>query len=210
MVTVGLYSKAGADEAFAPKDLGDPVTQAALEEMFGSPLVFLGGWDASTNIPELSDGTGVSGNYYEVNVPATADLGSGDIAFQLGDTVIYLDGVWTRYSFASDPRVTVSNETGLRIARGTIDSSGAGSIVRGEGFSFVKNNTGNVTVVFDVPFSQVPTIVLTCYDAGGALGPIASHFAGSPRTTDAFEVAIYTIATAYTDAVFDFIAIGEA
>ena len=44
-------------------------------------LTWEGLWDASTNTPSLSDGTGNAGQVYEVSVAGTQNLGSGEYGF---------------------------------------------------------------------------------------------------------------------------------
>ena len=52
-----------------------------------SPLQWKGNWDANTNNPPLSDGTGTNGDLYKVSVAGTQDLGSGSISYNVGDWV---------------------------------------------------------------------------------------------------------------------------
>lgn len=58
--------------------------------------VFKGEWNASTNVPVLEDGTGVSGNYYLVSVGGTRNLGHGSETYGVGDKVMYNGTIWTR------------------------------------------------------------------------------------------------------------------
>src|SRR5210317_2230928 len=48
-----------------------------------------GAWDANANSPTLIDGTGTAGDYYDVTVAGSQDLGSGSIAYTVGDVVKY-------------------------------------------------------------------------------------------------------------------------
>jgi hypothetical protein len=50
-----------------------------------SPIKFTALWDASSNIPNLSDATGIPDTFYVVNVAGSQDLGSGRIDFNVGD-----------------------------------------------------------------------------------------------------------------------------
>jgi hypothetical protein len=50
---------------------------------------YQGIWNATTNSPSLSDGTGVKGHYYVVSVAGTQNLGSGAISFDIGDWAIH-------------------------------------------------------------------------------------------------------------------------
>ena len=49
---------------------------------------YLGTWDASTNTPTLADGTGNVGDYYEISIAGTQNLGSGFQIFPIGSLVI--------------------------------------------------------------------------------------------------------------------------
>lgn len=57
-----------------------------------------GYWDPVTNIPELSDGTGVDSSYYIVSQDGSIDLGSGVIEFLKNQRVKYDEtlSVWTK------------------------------------------------------------------------------------------------------------------
>ena len=45
----------------------------------------------------------------------------------------------------------------LRTLRGTVDTSGSGSIVAGSGFTVARNGAGDVTITFSTPFSSPPS-----------------------------------------------------
>ena len=53
-----------------------------------------GDWNASTNSPGLTDGSGTTNQYYRVSVAGTQDLGSGSITYAVGDYVKYSGSVW--------------------------------------------------------------------------------------------------------------------
>lgn len=57
--------------------------------------VWLGAWNANTNVPTLSDATGVNaGDFYTVSFGDTIDLGSGSIIFQTNGTVKFNGSIW--------------------------------------------------------------------------------------------------------------------
>lgn len=65
-----------------------------------STMEFMGTWDASTNTPTLTDGTGRNGNFYVVSVAGTQTFGGVAISFNVNDRIIY-NGVtasWTKLS----------------------------------------------------------------------------------------------------------------
>ena len=61
-----------------------------------SATIFKGSWDATTNTPTLGAGTGVTGYEYIVSVAGTRDIGSGSLAYAIGDLVIYDGAKWVR------------------------------------------------------------------------------------------------------------------
>lgn len=67
-----------------------------LEQLNVSGLAFKGGWDASTNTPELLDGSGAVGDFYKVTTAGTFNFGSGAYTFTVGDWVIFAGGTWQR------------------------------------------------------------------------------------------------------------------
>jgi hypothetical protein len=57
-------------------------------------LQYRGTWNASTNTPTISDGTGIAGEEYAVAVAGTQNLGSGNITFGVGDFAIHNGTKW--------------------------------------------------------------------------------------------------------------------
>lgn len=54
----------------------------------------LGTWNAATNTPTLTDGTGTNGTYYQVTVGGTQNLGSGSHTYVVGEWVYHAGGTW--------------------------------------------------------------------------------------------------------------------
>jgi len=84
---VVIYNDANPDRVgIYLSKVNQPTVETDLIQVtrIGQGTSFRGHWDASTNIPTLSDGIGVNGDYYIVSVAGTQDLGSGAIDFQLG------------------------------------------------------------------------------------------------------------------------------
>jgi hypothetical protein len=57
-------------------------------------LTYKGTWDASTNTPAVSDGTGKVGEQYFVSVGGERDLGSGKVKFVAGSIILHNGTVW--------------------------------------------------------------------------------------------------------------------
>ena len=77
-------------------------------------IVFQGGWNAFTNTPALSDGTGVTGYQYIVTVGGDRNLGAGNVVYVSGDTVTYGAGVWNRVT-GSSPISSVSGNLHMKV-----------------------------------------------------------------------------------------------
>ena len=81
----------GTASGIATLDANGRIPYSQLPE---SAVELKGYWNASTNSPALADGTGDTGDEYYVSVAGTQNLGSGSQYFNVGDRVLYLDGVW--------------------------------------------------------------------------------------------------------------------
>jgi len=75
-----------------------------------------GAWNASTNTPTLADGSGTAGDYYDVTVAGSSDLGSGSIAFTVGDVVKYNGTVWFKIDSVANILDGVSTIDGAKTA----------------------------------------------------------------------------------------------
>lgn len=85
----------------------DSSGKVPIGQLPSSLMELKGQWNAATNTPTLVDGVGDLGDVYEVTTPGTANLGSGPITFNLGDWVVYANGVW--YKSINSNEVTLVN-----------------------------------------------------------------------------------------------------
>lgn len=72
---------------------------------------FLGNYNASTNTPSLSDGTGIDGDFYIITVAGTRDFGSGAITFAVDDFVKYINGVWRRSKLVTNTSQLINDSS---------------------------------------------------------------------------------------------------
>lgn len=86
-----LISHRGTANGLATLDSDGRIPYSQLPE---SAVELKGYWNADTNTPTLVDGTGDDGDEYYVDVAGSQDLGSGTQYFNVGDRVLYIDGVW--------------------------------------------------------------------------------------------------------------------
>jgi hypothetical protein len=73
---------------------------------------YRGLWNAATNTPTLIDGTGIELDKFFVSADGSVDLGSGTIAFVIGDRVEYINGVWYRRNGGGAKEIELSLNTG--------------------------------------------------------------------------------------------------
>ena len=66
-----------------------------------SAVEYKGAWNAETNTPALSSGSGTFGDEYIVSVQGTRNLGEGSVTYRVGDRVIYNGSVWQRIPSSS-------------------------------------------------------------------------------------------------------------
>jgi hypothetical protein len=90
----------------------DAAGKVAYANLPAALMIYKGVWDASTNTPTLTDGSGVNGWLYRVSVPGTVDFGSGSISFNAGDYVIYNGSIWQK-SGGGDAVVSVNGQQGV-------------------------------------------------------------------------------------------------
>jgi hypothetical protein len=75
---------------------------------------FKGTWNAATNTPTLTDGSGTAGWTYIVSNAGTQNLGSQSILFNAGDNVIYNGAIWQQTHNTSNV-ISVNNQQGVII-----------------------------------------------------------------------------------------------
>lgn len=90
----------------------DGAGKVPVSQLPSAVMTYEGVYNASTNTPALSDGTGDPGMVYRVSVAGTQDFGSGNITFEVGDYAIYSStGVWEK-SDTTDAVASVNGQTG--------------------------------------------------------------------------------------------------
>ncbi|MGJ1431572.1 hypothetical protein ACR79M_08345 [Sphingobacterium spiritivorum] len=114
-------SEKGVSNGVATLDGGGKVPANQLPN---SVMTVEGPWNAATNTPTLSNGTGNAGMVYEVTTAGTVNLGDGNITFKVGDWAVYgADGKWYK-SINSNEVTSVNGKTGsVIIAPGDLDVS---------------------------------------------------------------------------------------
>lgn len=149
-----------------------------------SGLNFQGNWNASTNSPTLTSGSGTPGFYYNVSVPGSTNL-DGETDWQVGDWAVFVEagatdkwekidntsaltgvGVNGRVTFwngtntlASDAGLTYNSSTDILTASGGVLWSGGGSAESNSAYD-------NMITAFSDSGSSTITLTLTQQDGG--------------------------------------------
>jgi len=85
--------------------------QTAINSALTGVLQFEGTWNASTNSPSLSSGTGTSGDYYIVSVAGSTNL-DGITDWAIGDWAVFANTTWTKIDNSQVGNVTGSGSSG--------------------------------------------------------------------------------------------------
>ena len=106
---------AGATQAAARAAISaaslDGNGKVPVSELPNSIMEYQGTWDAATNTPSLTNGTGSAGDVYRVSVAGSRNFGAGAISFDVGDYAIYNGTTWEK-SDTTDAVSTVAGRTG--------------------------------------------------------------------------------------------------
>jgi hypothetical protein len=90
----------------------------------------------------------------------------------------------------------------LKIIRGIVDTSGAGSIVEGAGFTIKRKAAGDIEILFTDDFSDVPSVTVAVL--GGTMRVVRVNEA----TAAATRLIVQTTGLIAVDNVLSFIAVG--
>ena len=94
--TAGIpLTQKGSGLGVATLDSNGYLTAAQIPPSLTGGVVYKGAWDASTNTPNLANGSGTAGWEYSISTAGTQNLGAGNQAYAQGGFVIYNGSVWS-------------------------------------------------------------------------------------------------------------------
>ena len=108
------FSQKGVATGVATLGVDGRLTTEQIPSSLSGAITFQGGWNAFTNTPALSNGTGVTGQQYIVIVGGDRNLGAGNVVYAPGDTVTYGANVWN-YVQGTSPISSVSGNLHMQV-----------------------------------------------------------------------------------------------
>jgi hypothetical protein len=90
------------------------ISSGVISAVFAGAITFVGSWNAATNNPTLTNGSGTNGNEYICSANGTVNFGAGNISFSVGDAVIYNSAInqWIRIPASAALSSLTFNTTG--------------------------------------------------------------------------------------------------
>jgi len=163
--TAGIpLTQKGVSQGVATLGVDGRLTTEQIPSSLSGAITFQGGWNAFTNTPALSNGTGVTGQQYIVIVGGDRNLGAGNVVYAPGDTVTYGANVWN-YVQGTSPISSVSGNLHMQVGPTT------GAVVIG--INATPNATASTVVSRDASGNfQANTITATL--AGQATSAITA------------------------------------
>ncbi len=109
-------------------------------------LVYKGTWNASTNTPTLTSGTGVTGEFYIVSVAGTTNL-DGITDWQVGDWAIFVEvGATDTWQKIDNTSAILGSGAANKIAKWTGPNTLATGLIADDGTTVTVGNSGNLVV----------------------------------------------------------------
>lgn len=161
---------------FAPLDATAKVPLANMPASLIGSINYQGSWDANTNTPTLSDGTGSKWLYYIVGTWWSQNLGSWVITFDAGDWVVHNGSIWQRFNDGDVSSVNWQNGVVLLDTSHINDTADKRYVTDAEKtkLSNTSNtNTGDQDAI-NVPYDPGANIDITATDVQGALDQVDS------------------------------------
>ena len=124
-------------------------------------VVYQGTWNASTNSPTLTSGTGTKGYYYVVSVAGSTNL-DGETLWGVGDWAVFNGTIWQKVDGGDTGNVTsitVTSLTGYMYANNTSPVT-ASLTIPNSGLSNSSAIIGNTTVTLGSTVSSLGNVSL--------------------------------------------------
>ena len=139
-----------------------PVGQIPVSLVTG--LAYQGAWNASTNTPHITSGSGVAGNFYITEVAGTVGV-DGITTWAVGDWIVFGPSTWTKVAISYTPVV------GIPLS--SLAAQGSATFVANAGGS-----SAIPTAISSVSATGLLSIMVGDTGAGGTKGLVPAPAAG--------------------------------
>ncbi len=208
----------GVAGGYAALSSNGTVPLSQLPAAVGGAWNFQGLWDASTNTPALTSGTGTNGDAYRVSVAGTTAL-DGTSDWQVGDWVVFAGvqgsgGAWDKLNGANGEVTSVAGKTGAvtldatdiagLAPSATTDTTNASNITKGTlpAAQLPQFTGGDVTTANGGSTALTLATVATPGSFGAANSSLSITLDAKGRVTSVTVNAIELAASAITSGTF--------
>lgn len=138
-ITDGVSSSLlGSNSGIATLDSSGKITSSQLPSYITGAMAYQGTWNASTNTPTLTSGSGIKGLYYKVSVAGNTNI-DGLSNWQVGDIIVFNGTTWDGIDGKASEVLSVAGRTGT-VTLSVSDVLGAAPL---ESPTFTGTITGN-------------------------------------------------------------------
>lgn len=147
----------GVASGYAPLDATSRLPTANLPLGITGGVNFQGTWNASTNTPALTSGTGTKGYMYRVATAGTTTL-DGISTWNVGDDAVFDGAAWSKLDGLATEVVTVAGRTGAVVLTAA-DVGGLATVATSGSYNDLLNKPAGTS------------FTSTVYTAAGAIAP---------------------------------------
>ena len=145
--TAGIpYNTVGISNGIAQLGSDGRLKASQIPTSLSGAVTFAGGWNASTNTPNLANNTSTysTGTEFVITVSGTQNLGGGSVSYIVGGFIIYGGGVWNYTPSASVfISITATNHISVNTATGIIQVTSDGTPNNNNATLVARDGSGN-------------------------------------------------------------------
>lgn len=163
-------AQVGAASGVATLDASGKLPSGQLPASISGAMVYQGTWNASSNSPTLTSGSGSKGAFYKVSVAGTTSI-DGNAVWNVGDIIAFDGTTWDKIDGPAEAVTSVAGRIGAVVLTATDIGGFAAAAATAAPVQSVAGRTGAVT--------------LNVADVSGAAGLASPAFTGTPTAPTA-------------------------
>ena len=172
----------GISNGIAQLGVDGKLLASQIPSSLNGAVTFAGGWNASTNTPNLANNTSTysTGTEFVITQGGTQNLGAGSVNYQAGGFVIYGAGVWNYAPGVSNfTSISAINHISVNTATGVIQVTSDAT----------PNNT-TATIVARDSSGNFQANVITANLTGNVTGNVTGSLTGNAQTASKLNSAV--------------------